>query len=883
MPSVAAVQNSCLMTLNNLLSVPAGWQPIVPDRRHSMPPQTSPVQRSQSVQSSSALHTLVSNLRNREGGGSQDIESVDESALFDELRLRVDALAPSLVEGDARFARVLVSLLSVLHQLQTTCCNATSKPQELLHPTSYSPIASVGPTDLLDMLRKQLGDLQIQRKASEDGRIHQSPIHAVQSALIWSKIDQDLETVVSLCKERTESIARPPSLDRQPPQYEYTGYEFDTPPEYDSENRASLDALEAKMPYSMQSAASSISQSEKMRLDFDAVTMAIDRLYLVAPQLHNQRVELKTAKLEQMERARRQGSNFSSETKGKQKERDLQDLDHMLDLIGRASDRKMADQSVLMDGARMLRLEKARQNYEDQRDAFVVELMEKSGAGRYHAQDAQLKERELDGLVSLPEFIREPIPPGMRISAAVRIAPSPPPSTAGPSSDQPAHRSALSHHKSNSRSRSMSAPSLSWLRSSSGLGRRISKSSSRPGSSHGRPVSGQAALDVSYIAEYRETLRHVVVFVSVSGLAPGAELEAEVLPTSSSGLEGDWLLVRSGSISSPPLSMPVQTVPGKQDVQVRQGYYELRLVAASTARSWDDEQDREPTPLMSASQLGTLAPTSFVCASCSLPLVHLHTTWRYRDLPSEHWEELVDAWMCHTDQTLHEHVAKHGRGFWPEQGEALVGGSYVLFDESSVVNGNLSSMQQSQRGEDWRMVRCLCGAVAGRRHERPQQGHSAAAMYRFFKYAVRPISPSAELPKVHVSAFVVQDMLEHVSAHATYRFVISDEEEERPRLLVWLFKPKIRLSYMLANPYLLAKNGSIDASKVMYKILGPSSPSADLKELLNKYPGFPQAEHLFYPLDVCRKLAGWLTESTESYPDGMRTMTGLDVGWLHRT
>lgn len=35
-----------------------------------------------------------------------------------------------------------------------------------------------------------------------------------------------------------------------------------------------------------------------------------------------------------------------------------------------------------------------------------------------------------------------------------------------------------------------------------------------------------------------------------------------------------------------------------------------------------------------------------------------------------------------------------------------------------------------------------------------------------------------------MSAFIVQDMLEHVSAHATYRFVISDEEEEKPRLLV---------------------------------------------------------------------------------------------------
>ena len=52
--------------------------------------------------------------------------------------------------------------------------------------------------------------------------------------------------------------------------------------------------------------------------------------------------------------------------------------------------------------------------------------------------------------------------------------------------------------------------------------------------------------------------------------------------------------------------------------------------------------------------------------------------------------------------------------------------------------------------------------------------------------------------------------------------------------------------------------------------------------ILNKYPGFPQAEYLFYPLIVCRRLAALLRESNTAYPESMRTMTGLDVGWLRR-
>jgi hypothetical protein len=61
-----------------------------------------------------------------------------------------------------------------------------------------------------------------------------------------------------------------------------------------------------------------------------------------------------------------------------------------------------------------------------------------------------------------------------------------------------------------------------------------------------------------------------------------------------------------------------------------------------------------------------------------------------------------------------------------------------------------------------------------------------------------------------------------------------------------------------------------------------SSLSRVASSILNKYPGFPQAEYLYYPLSVCRRLAALLKESNSAYPESMRTMTGLDVGWLRR-
>jgi ubiquitin-protein ligase E3 D len=51
---------------------------------------------------------------------------------------------------------------------------------------------------------------------------------------------------------------------------------------------------------------------------------------------------------------------------------------------------------------------------------------------------------------------------------------------------------------------------------------------------------------------------------------------------------------------------------------------------------------------------------------------------------------------------------------------------------------------------------------------------------------------------------------------------------------------------------------------------------------LSKYPGFPQAEYLFYPMPICRRLAQLLRESNETYPHGMREMMNLQLGWLSR-
>jgi hypothetical protein len=93
--------------------------------------------------------------------------------------------------------------------------------------------------------------------------------------------------------------------------------------------------------------------------------------------------------------------------------------------------------------------------------------------------------------------------------------------------------------------------------------------------------------------------------------------------------------------------------------------------------------------------------------------------------------------------------------------------------------------------------------------------------------------------QVPLSAYIIADMLEVVHAHASYRFIIRDEEDEKIRILVsnkssfalteliiavqvWLFNPSVRISHSVSRAFALPGIGSSHAAKVMFKLVGPT-------------------------------------------------------------
>ena len=395
------------MILSGLLSVSTVLSSSTQPSTHELPTGTLPSSLTSAVADSCSrteiLATLVNTLRTRDGilgsevsqSQSDDLDrqgSTDEAALLDQLHDLVDALGPSMHRHDAHLAQAIVALLAELQQLPASF-SASPSSYTSSSTQRVSPSTDGDPHLVLTTLKKKLSSLQpntTNGASSSSHAVRPTPVQTVQVALLWSRVDEQLEAVVELCKARAGAEShldpfsdaanisgvdtipsRAPSFDAQhllPPQYEYE-YDVsheDMPPAYPADlalapPRRSLAydrkaPLESEYPPEKVSAVPSTSQSvseaeRSTALDLDLVTHAIDRLYAVAPQLADQRVELRREKITQMQKAQNNKGKSPATTIA-----DDAELDKMFYLLGRANSREMADQSVTFDPGRKERV-----------------------------------------------------------------------------------------------------------------------------------------------------------------------------------------------------------------------------------------------------------------------------------------------------------------------------------------------------------------------------------------------------------------------------------------------------------------------------------------------------------------------------------------------
>ena len=138
------------------------------------------------------------------------------------------------------------------------------------------------------------------------------------------------------------------------------------------------------------------------------------------------------------------------------------------------------------------------------------------------------------------------------------------------------------------------------------------------------------------------------------------------------------------------------------DAVFKSDHFEIRLPTQEGQSSTRTREDLDLTFPYPASAFRTYRPDSLVCASAKCTgravLADLKDVDRYNDLPSEYWAELLDAWMCHQDQTLSEELIQKGNNIWPKDRQGLISSSGILVTASNARGWHIAEGTEVSHG-----------------------------------------------------------------------------------------------------------------------------------------------------------------------------------------
>ncbi|OCF43389.1 hypothetical protein I317_02687 [Kwoniella heveanensis CBS 569] len=644
--------------------------------------------------------------------------------------------------------------------------------------------------------------------------------------------------------------------------------------------------------------------------------------------------------------------------------RDLRDRDHFLrELIDQSGERRLNEQDAEGSELDILATQREKQN------AFVSEIVSKTRASRLTSQDfpSTVEDRLAERRASYIESLMNYSSSG-RLHDQDSMPPTPRRGINGEKEEDPFEMVTVQDFLASGgpvRRSSLAADRLGLLRnsgSSSGAstptGLKKLTGMMRRGSGHlGIRPNTFDVNSVSYIAEHQENLRSVQITLHGVGISSNLDLQLETPSPAPPGAEDEAVIIsKKDPAFTLRITLPTPVIPGQIVAFTPQALHlEAKIVAQPTPPS---AVSLLPTYALSASHLKAYNAKALCCAACETELATLPTRsplvdtevnsnfeGAYKDLPSEHWAEMMEVWMCHNDPTFTARLAeKTKEGFWPQNGGVLVGGSYLLVGQERIKAGTIRVDEMSQ-AETWKSISCVCGEPVGK--QRAADDKPGSNTVRFSKWAISLLKEDDELSETveHIrftlSVFVVSDMLELAQAHASHRFIIANEESGEKRLYVWLFNPSVKMSYrrhistssplpsplrsshaLPASQKSKTKAGDADsihnskprrssaasfigigskhpaqgtvprttsggkvirAAKIMYKVV--NSVGDDDDNHYDDLPGFGpggQIETLSYSTTACDGLISTLRESTGVYPLSKRSMGRFDIGFLER-
>ncbi|CAG8591200.1 6193_t:CDS:2 [Racocetra fulgida] len=280
-------------------------------------------------------------------------------ATLDIIRRQLNSSNSVILSDNYSLACTLAALLGYLYRILELCDSKNPNPcstSELSNTIQASEeiLQSTSNDDIYSTLHKEVTTLQ-NRRASLN--LYNNVTD--ERLATWNEIDRLMEVVAALCHERSNN---------------------DPPPEYSNNlTEGDNEAIVDPPKYPLVSGNLNINiDNEKTKLDLDNVISAIDRVYNVAPQLNNQRVELSPRQkkrltaatlsnvIQKLSRGRLEEQRADSSSIVK-----YQTLNRLVDQINKAAERSFVDQRVELSPRQIRQHEVAKLN-------GIIERLEKN-------------------------------------------------------------------------------------------------------------------------------------------------------------------------------------------------------------------------------------------------------------------------------------------------------------------------------------------------------------------------------------------------------------------------------------------------------------------------------------------------------------------------
>jgi len=259
----------------------------------------------------------------------------------------------------------------------------------------------------------------------------------------------------------------------------------------------------------------------------------------------------------------------------------------------------------------------------------------------------------------------------------------------------------------------------------------------------------------------------------------------------------------------------------------------------------------------------------------------LITTFKRKvDLPSDHWFEMMDCWLC-IPSDISRFEGQIGIGSLAARiNELLIGRTFVILHPDNMKEN--SYIQKTFEVKQtlhyiWKEIQCsICKQNIGFSLVNTYENDDVVAI-KLHKYKIIMDMHSSETDEIvkfnkisFIDCFVV-DLFEYANSHASYKFLIKNEKFELIGL-IWLLNWNV---YIITNNF-----GSESISSKAVKLLFIDCLKDKDSPIIQQWKDDSQNEVLIYENQCCMELMNYLNQSNLTIPKEQRLFNNFNVGFI---